>query len=83
MPLHVILNDLPRGAYCRVCRNTIRGTEHAVARHMTACAEAHHAKTQEQRAKLAFLDCQDPELQAHLEREFRAGRLKLDTKRVS
>lgn len=79
----VILRRNPRG-YCRICQTKFFDTDsdRVIADHNRTCAQAHFEARKEHGDPLAFLDSQDPELQAHVEKEYKAGRLKPSTERV-
>ena len=83
MPLHLILNETEqRGAWCRVCRSRVQGTEETVARHIAHCAQEHFEAKHPERQKLAFLKPWDPEYQDWLTTAYRQGRVRPSTDRV-
>jgi hypothetical protein len=84
MTMPLILRKTPRG-FCRICKDVFYDTDsdRVIADHNRTCAQAHYEKHKEHGDPLAFLDSQDPELQAHVEREYKAGRLKPSTERVT
>lgn len=81
--MHLILNRTPTGR-CRICPHVFYDTDsdRAISEHVRKCGQAHYERTHPDRQKLAFLDSQDPELQDFVTREYQAGRLKPNTKRV-
>ena len=81
--MHLILNRRPTGR-CRICTHVFYDTDSdvAIAKHVRECGQAHYEAHRGNGDPLAFLDSQDPELQAHVEKEYRAGRLKPSTERV-
>lgn len=81
MPL--IFRRTPRGR-CRICDLVFYDTDsdRVIARHNQSCAQEFFESRRGGKDPLAFLDSADPELQAHVEREYKAGRLKPSTDRV-
>lgn len=66
---------------CRFCKTTWRegATDRQMARHMAQCAREYLDANREWRARNAWMAPQDPELEAHMRREYLAGRLKPST----
>lgn len=84
MSSHLLLNKTPRGR-CRICAQIFYDTDsdRVIARHNQRCAQEFYEARKPERDRLKFLESQDPELQEWVTSEYRAGRLKPSTERVT
>lgn len=85
MPLHLILDRKVTGR-CRVCSSPFYDTDSDkwIGEHSAACGQKHYEAQHPRRKELNdLLAPWDPELEAHMKKEYEQGRLKPSTERVS